>query len=93
LSDVLNKSIKFNTLYDVHNRMVEVNPVFGGVLGEVSRAAWGDFGQAGVIDSAPFQSPVTDYYITDPISRASETMADCSRTHSAPDQGMTGTNG
>ncbi|MBT7487189.1 MAG: NADH-quinone oxidoreductase subunit G [Rhodospirillales bacterium] len=90
LSDCLKKSIKFNTLNEVRDRMVEVNSVFGGAIGEVSRAAWGDFGQAGSTDSAPFQSPVTNYYITDPISRASETMADCSREHSAPDQGMPG---
>lgn len=93
LSDVLKKSIKFNTLSDVHKRMYEVNSIFGGAIGEVLKSDWTDFGQAGALDSAPFQSPVTNYYITDPISRASETMADCSRAHSAPGQGMTGTDG
>jgi NADH-quinone oxidoreductase subunit G len=26
---------------------------------------------------APFVSPITNFYMTDPVSRASKTMADC----------------
>ncbi|WP_162827279.1 hypothetical protein, partial [Escherichia coli] len=30
------------------------------------------------IDKAPFRSPVSDFYLTHPIARASATMAECS---------------
>ena len=93
LSDALKKSIKFNTLADVHKKMAEFNPVFSGALGVVETSAWGEFGQAGETDSAPFQTPISDYYITDVISRASETMAKCSLQHATPGQGVTGTDG
>jgi NADH-quinone oxidoreductase subunit G len=93
LSDALKKSIKFNTLADIHKKMAEFNPVFSGALGVVETSAWGEFGQAGETDSAPFQTPISDYYITDVISRASETMAKCSLQHATPGQGVTGTDG
>ena len=35
-------------------------------------------GAAGSLGSAPFVSPVSDYYLTNPITRASKTMAECS---------------
>jgi NADH-quinone oxidoreductase subunit G len=43
-------------------------------------AEWGSFaaGGGGTIDAAPFVYPITDFYRTDPISRASRTMAECS---------------
>jgi NADH-quinone oxidoreductase subunit G len=34
--------------------------------------------QAGAVDRAPFVSPVTDFYLTNPIARASAVMAECS---------------
>ena len=47
-------------------------------------AAWGPFGTAGRdARDAPFKSPIANFYMTGPISRASQTMADCmaSRAH------------
>jgi NADH-quinone oxidoreductase subunit G len=35
-------------------------------------------GVTGAIDKVPFRSPVTDFYLTNPIARASATMAECS---------------
>jgi len=35
-------------------------------------------GVAETLGSAPFVSPVADYYLTNPIARASKTMAECS---------------
>jgi NADH-quinone oxidoreductase subunit G len=93
LSDVLKKSIKFNTLSDVHKKMVEINSIFGSALGEVEKSIWSEFGRPGEIDSAPFKTPISDYYLTDVISRASETMAKCSLQHATPDQGVAGTDG
>ena len=36
-------------------------------------------GRDGSIDKTPFQSPVEDFYLTNPIARASAVMAECSR--------------
>jgi NADH-quinone oxidoreductase subunit G len=32
----------------------------------------------GEVSSAPFVCPITDYFMTNPIARASRVMADCS---------------
>jgi NADH-quinone oxidoreductase subunit G len=32
----------------------------------------------GAVDRAPFASPVKDFYLTNPIARASRVMAECS---------------
>ena len=36
-------------------------------------------GESGVLDTAPVTAAITDYYLTNPIARASETMAKCSQ--------------
>jgi NADH-quinone oxidoreductase subunit G len=35
-------------------------------------------GEAGDVADAPFASPITDFYLTNPVARASKTMAECS---------------
>ncbi|MBM3570276.1 MAG: NADH-quinone oxidoreductase subunit G, partial [Alphaproteobacteria bacterium] len=52
-------------------------------LDVLPKAAWGGFGKAGTAERAPFASPIADYWLTDPISRASATMAECSRVQAA----------
>jgi NADH-quinone oxidoreductase subunit G len=43
-------------------------------------AIWEAIGTPGPTDeSRPFVSPIADFYLTNPIARASETMAECSR--------------
>jgi NADH-quinone oxidoreductase subunit G len=59
----------------------------------VEPAAWGGFGKDGPLDSAPFRSPIENFYMTDPISRASETMAECTAVFVHGQQGKTGTHG
>ena len=46
-------------------------------LDQQSPGAWGEFGKAGALTDAPFVSPIANFYMTDPISRASRTMAQC----------------
>ena len=57
--------------------MVERAPALA-AIGEVSAAPWGEFGAAGAMDEAPFACPIGDFYRTDPITRASQTMTECS---------------
>jgi NADH-quinone oxidoreductase subunit G len=40
-------------------------------------------GAAGEADAVPFKNPVSDFYLTNPIARASEVMAECSASRKA----------
>jgi len=46
-------------------------------LDQQSHGTWGEFGKAGSVTDAPFETPIRNFYMTDPISRASRTMAEC----------------
>jgi NADH-quinone oxidoreductase subunit G len=61
-------------------------------LNVVTPAAWENFGADGNVTARAFQMAVGNYYMTDPISRASETMAKCTEAFVAPTSG-TGTHG
>ncbi len=92
LSAVLETGLDYVTLGDVRTAMAQANPVFEKV-DELSAAAWGSFGSDGEMSAAPFESPIANYYMTDPISRASETMAECTREFVNASGERTGTNG
>ena len=96
LSERLGHTLPYDSVSQLRARMVAVNPVFG-KLGTVTPAPWGGFGTAGALDGAAFATPITNYYMTDPISRASETMARCTETFvrgaSAAAEERTGTHG
>ncbi len=92
LSDALGVSIGVKSLGDVRQRLVEVNPLFDRV-DEVVAAAWEPFGASGPMGTTAFSLPVDNFYMTDPISRASETMARCTQDFVAPKQERTGTHG
>jgi NADH-quinone oxidoreductase subunit G len=64
--------------------LAKANPVFGR-LEQVRRLAGTDLsppaGAALAVSGAAFHPAVVNYYQTDPISRASPTMAACVATH------------
>ena len=76
LSERVGKPLPYDTLDQVRSRLVAVNKVFA-ALDHQAVGAWGEFGAAGNVSDAPFASPIENFYMTDPISRASRTMADC----------------
>ncbi|CAN5659171.1 NADH-quinone oxidoreductase subunit NuoG [soil metagenome] len=82
LSGRLGKTLPYDTIDQVRSRLVAMNKSFA-ALDQQAAGAWGEFGKAGTMTDAPFVSPITNFYMTDPISRASRTMADCiaSRQH------------
>jgi NADH-quinone oxidoreductase subunit G len=93
LSGVLGKTLAYDNLGELRQRLIQDNPVFAAV-DQVQPAAWGAFGEAGTVDPAPLASPIRNYYMTDPISRASETMAQCTAALIDRNQGeATGTDG
>jgi NADH-quinone oxidoreductase subunit G len=49
--------------------------------------------RGGTLGSEPFISPVGDFYLTNPIARASAVMADFSAARKAKAQRTTGTHG
>jgi len=92
LSGALGKPLPYDDLAELRRRLYQAVPAFQ-KLDVVTPAAWGNFGKEGPLESEPFQSPIDNYYMTDAISRASETMAKCVETYLAPDAGATGTHG
>ncbi|MFQ5984135.1 MAG: NADH-quinone oxidoreductase subunit NuoG [Alphaproteobacteria bacterium] len=92
LSDAVAKPLPYDTLSDVRRRMIEIAPHLA-EIDHVTPAAWGKFGKPGKMKSAPFASPITNFYMTDPISRASQTMAQCTAIILRQEERATGTDG
>ena len=78
LSNHINGGLDYITLSDVRRDLASAHFVFQ-QIDHVVGAKWEerDFGTAGPIDGAPLVSPVTNFYMTNPICRASVTMAKC----------------
>jgi NADH-quinone oxidoreductase subunit G len=77
LSGALGRPLPFGSLAELRRRLGESHPVFA-EADRLRPAAWGPFGEDGAIAATPFAYPIADFYRTDPISRASATMAECS---------------
>jgi NADH-quinone oxidoreductase subunit G len=86
-SQALGLPLPYDDLPALRARLEMVNPVFGR-LGFLPRFGCSDHsGPAGdptMLSEAAFVPAIADYYLTDPISRASPTMAECSATLNAP---------
>jgi NADH-quinone oxidoreductase subunit G len=93
LSGALDRPLPFDSLPELRARMRAAYPLFA-QIDRIVPAEWGGFGESGAVDPAPFRYPIADFYRTDPISRASPTMAECSAAFGAPDTApRTGTYG
>jgi NADH-quinone oxidoreductase subunit G len=86
-SAVIGKTLPYDTIDALRARLEQVNPVFGRI-GFLPRFGCSDHtGPAGdptVLSDEPFVSAVANYYVTDPISRASPTMAACVDAQTIP---------
>jgi len=92
LSEVLGHKLPYDNLGDLRQRLVKQFPQFAAV-DQIAPAEWSSFGSAGDLDSMPFRGAVENFYMTDPISRASETMADCTEVFVLGRREATGTDG
>jgi NADH-quinone oxidoreductase subunit G len=94
LSERLGKPLGYDNLEQLRAKLYQSNRRFQR-LNAIEPAAWQDFGvKSAAVQSQPFASPITNYYMTDPISRASITMAECTEAFVSPQQttgGKTGT--
>jgi NADH-quinone oxidoreductase subunit G len=83
LSDVLKKRLPYDNQEALRAAIIAAAPHFADVgkapvHGGADPALWS--GEAGTLDAAiPLVSAMADYYLTNPIARASRTMAECSR--------------
>jgi NADH-quinone oxidoreductase subunit G len=86
-SAVIGKTLPYDTIEALRTRLEQVNPVFGRV-GFLSRFGCSDHtgptGDPAVLSDAPLTSSVANYYVTDPISRSSPTMAACVAAQAVP---------
>ena len=81
LSDVLGKKLPFDSLAQLRSRLYADHPHFAAIdriatpdAGAVARAAK----LGGRLGKGAFTSAVKDFYLTNPIARASAVMAECS---------------
>jgi NADH-quinone oxidoreductase subunit G len=86
-SAVIGKTLPYDTIDALRTRLEQVNPVFGRI-GHLPRFGCSDHtgpsGDPAVLSGAPLVSSVANYYVTDPISRSSPTMAACVAAQTAP---------
>ena len=86
-SDFLGAKLPYDTLDQLRTKLFADHPTFGQIdlAPGASPAALdlGKLGAKGDVADAPFVSPIKDFYLTNPIARASVTMAECSATHAA----------
>ncbi len=92
LSERLGAALQYDNLGQLRQTLIEANPLFAAV-DQLQPAPWGDFGKSGPLESAPFETAVENFYMTDPISRASETMAACTEAFVLGRKEATGTDG
>jgi len=82
LSEELGEVLPYDTIDEIRARVEEIAPHLV-EIDEIEAAEWVPSNKVlrGVkIDKAPFDDVIENFYMTDPISRVSKTMAECTRT-------------
>ncbi|KAF8838713.1 Ndufs1 [Paxillus ammoniavirescens] len=88
LSEVVGTPLPYDDVLSLRDRMWEISPTL--VRYDVAESTSADVALVGLqtlaaatatakVSGAPFKKPITNFYQTDPISRASVTMAQCTR--------------
>jgi NADH-quinone oxidoreductase subunit G len=85
-SEMVHHTLPYDSLDALRTRLEQVNPVFGRIgflprFGGTDQS--GPAGDPAALSDAPFAPAIGNYYQTDPISRASPTMAACTATFAA----------
>lgn len=81
LSDVLGKKLPFDSLSELRGKLYAAFPHFAAIdeIAESDSAKIAAVAKkAGKMNKSGFASPVKDFYLTNPIARASAVMAECS---------------
>ncbi|WP_439617069.1 NADH-quinone oxidoreductase subunit NuoG [Shinella sp.] len=81
LSDVLGKKLPFDSLVQLRAKLHAAHPHFAAV-DEIATGEIADLSalakKGGTMANSGFASPIKDFYLTNPIARASAVMAECS---------------
>jgi NADH-quinone oxidoreductase subunit G len=87
LSGALGSPLPFDSLaelrrrlYEAHPHMADIDSVKPGAPEDIMRLMLRD----GDLSGAAFVSPIHDFYLTNPIARASRVLAECSALHFGP---------
>ncbi len=78
LSGALDKTLPYDTLAQLRERIIKDHPQFARV-DEKPEHEWRGFGNKGSLLKDDFKSPVEDFYRTNAICRASNTMQKCAQ--------------
>ncbi|MEE2567557.1 NADH-quinone oxidoreductase subunit NuoG [Hyphobacterium marinum] len=89
LSERLGRTLPYDSLDQLRAKLIADHPVLGEIDHAPGHESAGEFdpakiGEAGDVTDKPFVSPVTDFYQTNAIARASKTMAECSAMKAGP---------
>jgi len=76
LSDIVGSTLPYNTLSELRAKLADVVPAIK-TLDTLPNAEWGDFGVEGDIAKTGLGSVINNFYLTNPIARASDVMAEC----------------
>ncbi|WP_337183885.1 NADH-quinone oxidoreductase subunit NuoG [Shinella sp.] len=81
LSDVLGKKLPFDSLVQLREKLYAAHPHFA-AIDEIAAGNIADLSalakKGGTMANSGFASPIKDFYLTNPIARASAVMAECS---------------
>ncbi len=83
LSGRMGRPLPYDSLEALRRQLMADHPTFGAIdyaPGGASAVALdlARIGAAGPVGEEPFRSPITDFYLTNPVARASETLAETS---------------
>ena len=80
LSSVLDRQLPFdsidqlrNHMYEAHPHLMRIDDIEPGSADDIAKIA-----SSAQLSSTPFANAVADFYLTNPIARASAVMAECS---------------
>ncbi|MFN9016404.1 MAG: NADH-quinone oxidoreductase subunit NuoG [Hyphomonadaceae bacterium] len=86
VSALLGKTLPYDNLDALRAKLMADSPSFAGLdfaPGGSTQLELKLLGVAGDVDAAPFTSAITDFYLTNPIARSSQIMAECSAAKKA----------
>jgi len=89
LSDVLGKRLPYDDMATLRKAMLADAPHFANIDAAPANpgadaAIWNNIGAAGTIAKTAFEPSIKDFYLTNPIARASHVMAECSNLFVKP---------
>jgi NADH-quinone oxidoreductase subunit G len=87
LSGVVGRQLPYDTLAQLRAKLAQDHPLFLGLdfaPATSASSAAPPYGVAGALGSGGFASPIKAFHLTNPIARASRTMAECAELAAGP---------